>query len=173
MDFVDVELDGVVWEVASAYFPHVTIGEAERLADDNGCELPFPRLVDAIWRAADLRLPPLPRGHDGTPRTMSSPAVYADQERRIAEQVGDRCFTLVAGCYKDVVRVFAKGGNVGRGALALYGWHVERGVAMPGIPTYDAATPDLGARVIQPVYTGHARAWGDYSQGARLVRRKQ
>ncbi len=164
MDFVDVELDGEVWEVAATYFPHVTIGEAEALAEENGCQLPSPRLADAIWLAADLKLKPLPRRHDGTPKTMSSPAVYADQDRRIAEQMGDTCFTLVDGCFKNVVRV--------GGVLALYGWHVEDGILLPGISLHLPVTPNLGGRIIQPIYTGHAKAWGDYSQGARLVRLK-
>ncbi len=170
MDFVDVELDGMVWEVASAYFPHVTIGEAAELAEANGCELPSPRLADAIWLAADLRLEPLPRKHDGTLRTMSSPAVYEDQERLIAEQVGGLEYTLAAGCYKDVVRL-------SNGVLGLYGWHVDEVNAADwnkrrGIPLLRPATANLGALVIQPVFTGHSKAWGDYSQGARLCRKK-
>ncbi len=144
--WVEVAHAGEVWLVSSVYVAPVGIGEALDIARANGCEIPSPGLVDAIWHAADLKLEPLERdGHDGTPRTMASPAVYADQAARILAQINGRSFTLLAGTHKDVVR---SGGKVG-----LYGWHRTDG------------------RVIQPFFAGHAMAWQDYSQGIRLVRR--
>jgi hypothetical protein len=143
--WVRVELDGVTWLVAPVYIAPVGIGEAESIAKANGCELPSPRLVDAIWHAADLRVEPLPRKHDGTTRTMASAEVYADQATRIWRQIEGREFRLLAGTHKDVV---AEGGKLG-----LYGWH------------------RLDGRVIQSFFGGHARAWKDYSQGLRLVKR--
>ena len=143
--WVRVECDGVVYDVASDYLYPVGIGEAITIAYEAGYELPTPELVDAIWKQADLRLAPMPRAHDGTPQTMASEAVYADQKRNIEEQIAGRDFVLLAGSHKDVV---TKGGRVG-----LYGWH------------------RLDGRVIQPFFAGHARAWKDYSQGLRLVRR--
>ena len=138
---------GVVWLVAPLYVAPVGIGEAEDIAKANGCELPSPELVDAIWSAADLKLEPLPRKTDGTPRTMASKEVYQDQASRIHSQyVGkEKEFRLLAGTHKDVVRR--------NGKLGLYGWH------------------RLDGRVWQPFYAGHARAHKDYSQGLRLVRR--
>lgn len=171
MDFVDVGLDGEVWEVSTVYAPCVAIGEALRLARDAGCELPSPQLADAIWLAADAKLLPMPRAHDGTPRTMASEDVFLDQQARILGQL--EAFPqaqLVAGCFKDVVLVGGK--------LALYGWHVADEDAIdwmhehPGIKLHAAKTAHLGARVVQPVFGGHALSWRDYSQGARFVRRK-
>ena len=58
---------------------------------------------------------------------------------------------LVAGDKKDVVianKVFATPGKV-----AIYGWHKPDG------------------KPSQPLYTGHADSWVDYSHGIRLVSR--
>jgi len=57
--------------------------------------------------------------------------------------------TLVAGHKKDVVicgKLAATPGKVG-----IYGWHTSAG------------------KPIQPLYTGHADSWADYSHGIRLV----
>jgi N-acetyl-anhydromuramyl-L-alanine amidase AmpD len=143
--WVEVEHQGQKWQVAPVYLAPVGIGQALELARLNGCELPSPELVDAIWEKADLKLSPLPRKHDGTPRTMASDEVFADQNRKIDEQIAGRQFTLLAGTHKDVV---LKDGKIG-----LYGWH----------------RPD--GSVIQPFYSGHAPAWIDYSQGLRLCRK--
>ncbi len=149
--FVEVEHDGVTWMVCAVYAGPIAIGEARTVAESLGCELPSPGLVDAIWRAADLKLDAskLTRQHDGTPATMNSAETHADQAKRIAALVGDRNlgvdFHLLAGAFKDVVM---KDGKIG-----LYGWHKADG------------------SVIQPFYAGHSPAWKDYSQGLRLVRR--
>lgn len=140
-----VECAGIVWLVAPIYIAPVGIGEALRVASANGCELPSPELVDAIWEAADLKVPPLPRKHNGTPAQMSSDAVYADQAARIHAQYEGLDFKLIAGTHKDVC---IRGGKVG-----LYGWH------------------QLSGKVLQPFFAGHALAWKDYSQGLRLVKR--
>lgn len=152
--FVEVEHAGVAWLVAPFYVAPVGIGEAEDLAAKMGCELPSPGLVDAIWRAADLKIDAsrmVRADHDGTLATMNSDAMHASQGARLAELVGGRSlgvdFRLLAGAFKDVVR---KDASVG-----LYGWHRADG------------------RVVQDFYGGHARAWKDYSQGLRLCVRKR
>lgn len=143
--WVEVLHKGAKYQVAPVYLAPVGIAEALQIARLNGCDLPSPELVDAIWEQSDLKLSPLPRKHDGTPRTMSSDEVYLDQHRKIDEQIDGRMFRLLAGTHKDVV---LKDGKVG-----LYGWH----------------RPD--GSVIQPFYSGHAPAWKDYSQGLRLCRK--
>lgn len=141
-----VQYGGRVWEVAPSYIAPVGIGEAARIAAANGAELPTPGLVDAIWQAADLKLDPLPRQHDGTPATMASPVVYDDQLNLIRDQIGGQKFRLMAGSHKDVVI------DPRTGKLGLYGWHRRDG------------------SVWQPLYTNHSPEWIDYSQGLRLVR---
>lgn len=146
--FVEVEHAGVRWQVCPIYVAPVGIGQAVDLAARAGCELPTPALVDAIWRAADLRIDAgaMERtDHDGTPRTMDAAAMHASQAARLAGLVGDRRFRLLAGSHKDVV--------THEGRVGLYGWHRSDG------------------RVIQPFYARHAASWRDYSQALRLVRR--
>lgn len=133
--------------VAPVYAYPVSIGHAIDIAKEHGCELPTPALVDQIWKAADLRIEPLTREHNGTIAQMASREVFADQERRINEAIGTQMFTLLAGTHKDVVRC----PNTGR--VGLYGWH------------------RLNGKPIQGPYYGHALGWVDYSQGVRLVKK--
>jgi hypothetical protein len=166
--FVHLEIDGVLWEVADSYHAPIAIGAAAELAEDLGYELPTCAMVDAIWRAADLRVEPPMRKHDGTWRTMATPAVYKDQEERIAKLLEGKRWMLLAGTHKDVVfdACRACAGRAegfwckvcdakhrGKKVLGLYGWHRTNG------------------RVIQPFFAGHSREWIDYAQGLRLVRR--
>lgn len=146
-----VACGGVTYAVAPIYIPFVGIGQAADLAARLGCELPTPALVDAIWRAADLRIDAghlMRSDHDGTAAGMSSEALLTSQTERLERAVSGRSlgvdFVLLAGAFKDVVRE--------DGRLGIYGWH------------------RLDGRPIQPFYTGHARGWVDYSQGLRLVR---
>jgi len=97
--------------------------------------------VDAIWRAADLRVEPQPM----TPNKGDDVAQFAEHAELVGRAVGDRPFRLLAGTHKDVV---SSGGRVG-----LYGWH------------------RADAKPIQGFFAGHALTYRDYSQGLRLVRR--
>lgn len=143
-DFVEVECNGEIWMVAPHYIAPVTIGGALDLARKNGCELPSVDLVEAIWRAADLKLTPLPQRHDGTIAGMA--AAYAGQEERIRAQIGGRKYRLLDGTHKTVAQ---KNGKIG-----IVGWFYPDG------------------RKIQEFFAGHSLGWGDGSQGCRLVYRK-
>ncbi len=57
--------------------------------------------------------------------------------------------TLVAGHQKDIVLTPRLAEDSGK--VAIYGWHRQDGTS------------------IQPLYTGHAETWVDYSHGVRLV----
>lgn len=147
---VEVEHDGETWLVSPMYVAPIGIGDAVDLAASLGCELPTPGLVDAIWRAADMRVNGWDIAsavkHDGTSATMDSSAAYEAAFAAITKAVGDTSYRLIAGCFKDVVLV--------DGVPGLYGWHNAKG------------------KPIQTPYTRHALGWRDYSQGLRLVRRK-
>jgi len=143
--------DGVVWEVAPIYVAPTAIGDAKKAVVALGYELPTPALVDAIWRAADLKINGWDIAgavhHNGRPETMDSADAHAAVAAKIESLVGAHGpYRLLAGAFKDVVEVDGK--------LGLYGWHDVKG------------TP------IQSLYTKHALTWRDYSQGYRLVRRK-
>ncbi len=157
-NLVQVQLGNDVWMVAPEYIGPIGIGEAADLAKSLGMELPTPALVDAIWRQADLKLLPMPR------QNIVSQAVFDDQKRKIQEQIAGRSFTLLGGCFKDIV--------VGADKFPqLYGWHVEDGKTVPGIPLHKTVTAGPG-KVIQPL-SGHAHGlfFKDYSQGVRLVKK--
>lgn len=142
---------GVEWLVCPVQVAPIGIGDAVDLAKKLGCELPTEGLVDAIWRAADLKINPwriVNSGHDGTAKTMDSEAIHAETVRRLEASMGGSLgvdFRLMAGAFKDVV--------VRDGKIGLYGWHQPNG------------------QPIQTFYGGHSLGWRDYSQGLRLIRR--
>lgn len=174
MNYTEIEVNGQKWRVSNGYVFPVGIGEAIKLARDAGCELPSPKLVDHIWKAARVRIPPPVRTyvdpkerradtskgeHDGTAATMASPETYASQWERV-DNAYRGCMhdedkmhgltyqeVLCAGSHKDVVL------DPATGKAGLYGWH------------------KLGGGVWQPFYAGHALSWKDYSQGLRLCRK--
>ena len=145
-DWPIVFYKGVFWNVAPSYIAPVAIGDGYKIAVEKGYQIPTPGMVDAIWKAADLKVSPLTRRHDGTSATMASQEAFDDQRARIEKQIGGRPFKLLAGTHKDIVR------DPQTGKLGLYGWH------------------NLDGSVIQGLHTGHLESWIDYSQGVRLVR---
>jgi len=163
--WVKVQHGNETWLVAPYYIAPVGIGEAARIAKQNGLDLPSPQLVDAIWKAADLKLEPHPRGQydkppsDFTGKTMNSPETHIAQLAYIQKQIedsGNPNFKLLAGTHKDVVMGKTPDGQL---KLGIYGWH------------------HLNGKVIQGFMWGHASGstpetdWKDYSQGLRVVKK--
>ena len=130
----------------------VSPGTAQRIADRLDCSLPTPKMVDAIYGAASVKLPPVPIPPSAA---MTSVAVFSQhnaivREQRERLQTAHPLGALSAGHKKDLVitpRLISAPGKV-----AIYGWHQTNG------------------EPIQPLYLGHTAAWVDYSQCARLVR---
>ena len=122
---------------------------AQQVADDLGCLLPTPKLVDKIHYAAALKLDPLPI--PPTP-AMTTVPVFAAHHAALRVQrdpllAGQPWGTLVAGQKKDVVitpNLFETPASV-----AIYGWHRK------------------DHQPIQPLHTGHTQSWVDYSHGMR------
>jgi len=149
---------GQLYAVAPRYIPGVGIREAWDLAVAQGCTLPSVALVQAIYALADCKLDAkaFVLKHDGTFRTMASPLVLSKQAAKVDEAVANweamnGPARLVAGTHKDVILDTPKGGKGPK--LGLYGWQKR---------------PD--GSPIQPPFYGHAGAWKDYSQGARLIK---
>lgn len=123
----------------------------QRLADALKCSLPTPGMVDAIYRAAQVKLTPAPIPPSPA---MTTVAVFSNHNAMLraqrAERLADQPLgALVAGHKKDVVistRLASAPGKV-----AIYGWHQTNGIP------------------IQPLYLGHVATWVDYSQCTRLV----
>lgn len=123
---------------------------AQRLADRLDCVLPTPRIVDAIWQQAAVRVAPHPfhpKDHD-----ILSVPVFAASHAAIEAARGDAPRTaLLAGHKKDVVVSALLRNWPDR--VVIYGWH------------------RLDGRPIQPVWKGHTTVHVDYSHGIRFVAR--
>jgi len=122
---------------------------AERLAQEVGAVLPTPVIVDAVHRAADIKLPP--RSGVGTP-SLNWAAQARIHDRRVDEQLearGAELGALVAGHMKDVVVTPALAYHPGK--VAIYGMHHPDG------------------EPVQPLSMFHVDTYVDYSQGIRLV----
>ncbi len=124
---------------------------ASRVAKSFNMVLPTPRMVDAIYRQAAVRLTPSPM----TPGPqMTSTAYFMRHNATVEAQrrsAGATHGNLISGHKKDVVLTTRLASN--RGRVAIYGWHRRNG------------TP------IQPLSTVHGAAYADYSHGIRLVSR--
>ncbi len=124
---------------------------AQRIADRTGTSLPTPPMVDAIWRAAVVKLPP---DSIAPSAAMITIPVMAEHDRRVhAARARDPAppGALVAGHKKDVVLTARLDSLPTR--VAIYGWQRADGTN------------------IQPLYTGHVNWYADYSHGIRLVGR--
>jgi hypothetical protein len=118
---------------------------AERL----GFELPTPRIVDAIYDEAAVRLrpQPLPAGDQ-----MRSTLYFVRHNEMINEQREAEAAplgALTSGHKKDLVLTNRLWQIPGR--VAIYGWHRASGAP------------------IQPLSTVHGARYADYSHGIRLV----
>jgi hypothetical protein len=119
---------------------------AQQIADSFHCFLPTRKMVDDIYKAATVKLDPVPMYafRDST-ITMYQHHLIIEGQRKLDKG-------LIAGIKKDVVL----SGKVLRDKPnheAIYGWH------------------RLDGKPIQPLYTGHINWWVDYSHGIRLVYR--
>jgi hypothetical protein len=127
---------------------NITPMAAQQIADSFGCFLPTRKMVDDIYKAAKLKLEPVPlyAFRDSTPIMWHHHLIVEGQRR------GRK--GLIAGIQKDVV-ISGKITRDGRpDRVAIYGWH------------------KLDGNAIQPLYTGHINWWVDYSQCIRLIWRK-
>jgi hypothetical protein len=127
-------------------FP-VNFDTATAVARRFGFVLPTTAIVDAIYRQAELRLPPLPMPPGPA---MTSTAYFQAHDEKIRAQLnGRRPEGLTAGHKKDYVltRRLAQAPN----REAIYGWH--RAAGSP----------------IQPLSLVHGVRYADYSHGVRLV----
>jgi hypothetical protein len=120
---------------------------AQRVADAFGCQLPTRKIVDAVAKAASVKLVPLPLSID-----REAPATFEKHHALIeAQRAGEPLGKLIGGVKKDVVVTNRLAERPDR--VAIYGWH------------YPDGTP------IQPLTTVHVDWYVDYSHGIRLMKR--
>jgi hypothetical protein len=120
---------------------------AQPLADFLGCSLPTRKMVDQIYRQADVKIAPKPLTEN-----REALATFVQHNEIIeGQRVGRRLGALVGGIKKDVVITNLLPQRAHR--VAIYGWH-----QLNGVP-------------IQPLTTVHVDWYVDYSHGVRLVKR--
>lgn len=118
---------------------------ASVIADQWNCFLPTPKMVDAIYTAAQIKLTPVPMYiHRDSTITMWQHHLIIEGQRK--QRKG-----MIAGIKKDVVITNRLNNTAKPNRVAIYGWH------------------QLNGKPIQPVYTGHVNWYVDYSHGIRLV----
>jgi len=136
------------------FFTPMTPATAQRIADQLDCALPTRKMVDQIYRAAEVKLAPVPIPPSAAMTTV--PVFLAHNDliwtQRRAFLTTHPLGALVAGDKKDVV--ISRRLATLNGRVAIYGWHRTNGIP------------------IQPLYLGHSSAWVDYSQGIRLVQQR-
>ena len=122
---------------------------AAALAESFGFLLPTPKMVDAIYQQAEVRLAPSPM----TPGAQMESTDYFWRHNQTVEaqraKAGQGRAALTAGQKKDIVLTTRLRSKVGR--VAIYGWHRPSG------------------KPIQPLSTVHGESYADYSHGVRLV----
>lgn len=121
---------------------------AQAIADTLHCFLPTRKIVDDIYRHAQVRLEPVAM----FAFRDSTPTMY--QHHLMIEGLRKQRSGMIAGIKKDVVISGKVSRDTRPNRVAIYGWH----------------KPDTKA--IQPLYTGHVNWYVDYSHGIRLVHRR-
>jgi len=120
---------------------------AQLIADSLRCFLPTRKMVDDIYRAATVKLEPVPMyALRDSAVTMYQHSLIIEGQRRLRNG-------LIAGIKKDVVITGKIPRDPKPNRVAIYGWHKPDG------------------KPIQPLYTGHVNWYVDYSHGIRLVHR--
>lgn len=120
---------------------------AQQIADSLHCFLPTRKIVNDIYKAAKVKLEPVPM------YAFRDSAVTMYQHNLIIEGQRKLRKGLIAGIKKDVVITGMLTRSSKPERVAIYGWH-----QLNGIP-------------IQPLYTGHVNWYVDYSHGIRLIYR--
>jgi hypothetical protein len=124
---------------------------AQQLADQLKCSLPTPKMVNQIYSNAIVKLVPQPMDPGSSMVNVPAFLEHNDSVRKERDWTvkSSPLGALTAGHKKDVV--ICNKLQVRPGKVAIYGWHKP-----DGLP-------------IQPLFTGHAASWADYSHGIRFI----
>jgi hypothetical protein len=124
---------------------------AQRIADLTGGSLPTPRMVDAIWAAAELRVQPIrfpPDEHMRSLRYIERHDALVKAQLMVYDESPG---VFLAGHKLDVVITASLAEHPGE--IALYGWHRSNG------------------KPVQSLYVGATDSLVVFSHGVRLVHR--
>jgi hypothetical protein len=123
---------------------------AQKLADLTGGSLLTSKISDQIYEKATLRL--YPYNYIPVSDLNEKVSKFRDHNDQIEEQfaqAGGKHGQLTAGIKKDVILSECLSRQPGK--VVIYGWHLP------------------GGKPVQPVYSGHAAHYVDYSHGIRLM----
>ena len=123
---------------------------AQKISNSLDFTLPTKQMVDQIWSHASVKLSPAPI--TASPQMTTIPVMWQHnlmvKDQRAPTLDDEPLGALVAGHKKDVIISNKIYGNSSR-RVVIYGWHYQNG------------------NPIQPVYSGHAETYADYSHGIR------
>ncbi|HEX8522395.1 MAG TPA: hypothetical protein VF669_09075 [Tepidisphaeraceae bacterium] len=123
----------------------ITPNTATLIAQKLNCTLVTRKISDAVYQQAAVKLEPRP-----LTEKREAVATFVQHNQIIEDQLAaDPKRQLIAGIKKDVVLTPVLKEKPKK--VAIYGWHKPDG------------------KPIQPLYTGHADFYVDYSHGIRLV----
>lgn len=142
---VDICASNDYYKVQDIRMP-VGMKEVKKILVEEGARLPTKEEVDAIWRAADIKLSPIPFTDYDNMTTQSEFVRHSKAIDKQLEQYGDISGLLIAGHKKDIIAMRKKG------RVTIYGWHRQNG------------------NPIQPVSSVHGSDYRDYSHGLRLIK---
>jgi len=127
---------------------------AQQVVDHMGGILPTRKMVDLIWNASEVKLPPQP-----IPPSPEMVTINIVRKHNSMVEISRANFIsdyplgcLVSGHKKDVIlsnQITCKPDKV-----IIYGWHYQNG------------------EPIQPLYSGHINWYADYSHGIRFILNK-
>ncbi|KQC01040.1 hypothetical protein [Pedobacter sp. Hv1] len=124
---------------------------AQRIAYLLKCSLPTKKMVDRIYKSANIKLEPQPM--PPTKAMTTVPVFVAHNELVKLQLKSYPKGKLTAGNQKDVI-ISNKIYGEQTPRVVIYGWH------------------KLDGKAIQPVYNKHTNTWADYSHGIRLIQNK-
>ncbi|MEI8111527.1 MAG: hypothetical protein WCH59_11095 [Chitinophagia bacterium] len=125
----------------------LTPHSAQLIADSFHCFLPTRKMVNDIYRAARVKLSPMPMF------AFRDSSITLYQHHLIIEGMRKGAKGLIGGIKKDLVISSQLNQTAKPNREAIYGWH------------------RLNGQPIQPLYTGHVNWYVDYSHGVRLIKR--
>jgi len=126
---------------------------AIQIADKYNCTLPTKKMCDQIWKAATIKLTPLPKGPPYDNSMLSMDTYIKHNDKINNQMIGKSNLELVTGHKKDVIidkELLTKTDRVG-----IYGWFYPNGKAIQG-PIPNCTSHEL-------------YRYADYSHGIRLI----
>ncbi len=127
---------------------------AKKIADQYNCVMPTKKMCDQIWKAATIKLSPIPKGppYDTSMLSTETLSWHNEKINKQLKAINKPLSELITGHKKDVVidqSLLKK-----KDKVAIYGWFYPDGKAIQG-PTVNSSS--------------HSCFYVDYSHSIRLI----